>query len=108
MLILTRRSGESIIIGGKAKVTVRTMRTYGCVMDVSGIDQPFRKSVAIGTAFEIPELESEIQVLDQHGSQVRIGINAPKDISVHREEVQQRIELEKTGGSPRQPASTAA
>lgn len=97
MLILTRRSGESIIIGGKARVTVRTLRTYGCVIDVSGIAEPFRKSMSIGEALEIPECESEVQVLDRHGSQVRIGINAPKNVSIHREEVQLRIELERNG-----------
>jgi carbon storage regulator len=41
-----------------------------------------------------------VTVLAFHGSQVRPGINAPKDVTVHREEVYERIKQEKIG--PRQ------
>jgi len=51
MLILTRRVGETIMIGSDVSVTV----------------------------------------LDVKGNQVRIGVNAPKDVSVHREEIYERI-----------------
>jgi len=57
MLILTRRVGESLMIGDDINVTVLGIR----------------------------------------GNQVRIGVNAPKDVSVHREEIYQRIQQEKTG-----------
>ena len=62
MLILTRRVGESVVIGEDVTVTV----------------------------------------LGVKGNQVRIGINAPKNVAVHREEIYQRIkgEHESGGGTP--------
>lgn len=71
MLILTRRVGETLMIGDDVTVTV----------------------------------------LGVKGNQVRIGINAPKDVSVHREEIYERIKNEKAGGSAavaETPASSAA
>jgi len=54
MLILTRRVGETLMIGDEVTVTV----------------------------------------LGVKGNQVRIGVNAPKDVSVHREEIYERIKNE--------------
>ena len=57
MLILTRRTGETVMIGNDVTITI----------------------------------------LGVKGNQVRIGINAPKSIPVHREEVYERIKREMAG-----------
>jgi carbon storage regulator len=64
MLILTRRVGETLMIGDEVSVTV----------------------------------------LGVKGNQVRIGVNAPKTVSVHREEIYERIQREKSGEEPQSPA----
>ena len=56
MLILTRKAGETLMVGEDVTVTVMAV----------------------------------------NGNQVRIGINAPKDVEVHREEIYERIKEEKT------------
>lgn len=60
MLILTRRVGETLMIGDSVTVTV----------------------------------------LGVKGNQVRIGITAPKEVAVHREEIFQRIHRQDEGKAP--------
>jgi carbon storage regulator len=67
MLILTRRVGETVMIGNDVTVTV----------------------------------------LGVKGNQVRIGINAPKSVAVHREEIFERIKREQQGESQDEPKQSA-
>jgi len=67
MLILTRRVGETVMIGNDVTVTV----------------------------------------LGVKGNQVRIGINAPKNVAVHREEIYERIKREQQGESSGEPKPNA-
>lgn len=52
----------------------------------------------IGEVLRIGD-DVSITVLGIKGNQVRIGIDAPKDVSVHREEIYQRIKNEEHGQS---------
>jgi carbon storage regulator len=63
MLILTRRVGETVMIGNDVTVTI----------------------------------------LGVKGNQVRVGINAPKNVAVHREEIYERIKREQQGDSQSDP-----
>ncbi len=68
MLILTRRVGETVMIGNDVTVTV----------------------------------------LGVKGNQVRVGVNAPRDVAVHREEIFERIKREEEGGSSATPSTRPA
>ena len=41
--------------------------------------------------------DTDVTVLGVNGNQVRVGISAPRDVAVHREEIYQKIKQEKTG-----------
>lgn len=51
---------------------------------------------SVGERLFIQDGVIKIQVLEVKGNQVRIGIEAPKDIAIHREEVFDRIKTEGT------------
>lgn len=48
----------------------------------------------VGETLKIGD-EVEVSVLGVRGNQVRIGVEAPKDVAVHREEIYKRIQDEK-------------
>ncbi len=53
----------------------------------------------IGETLNIGD-DVRVTVLGVRGNQVRIGINAPKDVPVHREEIYERIKAEETDEQP--------
>ena len=62
----------------------------------------------VGEAVVIGD-EVTVTVLGVKGNQVRIGVNAPKSVSVHREEIFERIKNETDrGGNLAQPGSALA
>ena len=63
----------------------------------------------VGESLRIGD-EVSVTVLGIKGSQLRIGVNAPKSVSVHREEVYDRINEEKSNNSegiPNNPEKNA-
>ncbi len=54
----------------------------------------------IGETLNIGD-EVQVTVLGIKGNQVRIGVNAPKEIPVHSEEIYERIKKEKETGNVR-------
>jgi len=53
----------------------------------------------VGEALMIGD-EVKVTVLGVKGNQVRIGVDAPRDVTVHREEIYDRIKKEKEQESP--------
>ena len=49
----------------------------------------------VGESLKIGD-EVTVTVLGVKGNQVRVGVNAPKEVSVHREEIYERIQAERT------------
>ena len=47
----------------------------------------------VGEALMVGD-DTKIVVLGVKGSQIRLGINAPKDVKVHREEIYEKINVD--------------
>ncbi|MBV6422829.1 MAG: carbon storage regulator CsrA [Steroidobacteraceae bacterium] len=60
----------------------------------------------VGEALMIGD-EVTVTVLGVKGNQVRVGVNAPKSVSVHREEIYERIQREEKDESAGNDASYA-
>lgn len=99
MLILTRRVGESIVIDTFTKITVRevdrdNISFLTVQVDAAGnrLDGQLSRAATVGVGAELEPMEGvTVRVLSLQGRQVRIGITAPKETSIHREEVQARV-----------------
>ncbi len=60
----------------------------------------------IGEAINISD-DILVRILDVDGSQVRIGITAPREVPVHREEIFYRIQQQVAGNMPSNEAFTS-
>ena len=69
---------------------------------------PDQLTVKVSGSPTDPGNEVTITVLGVKGNQVRIGINAPKDVAVHREEIFERIKRETSDGAPGEPGGHSA
>ena len=59
-----------------------------------------------GEEIVIPSLNLRIRLVDIHGEKVRVGIQAPPTVTVHRQEVWERIqEFRDSQAAPKKPAS---
>jgi len=56
----------------------------------------------IGETLNIGD-DIQVTVLGIKGNQVRIGVNAPKNVPVHREEIYERIKKERENGTSHEP-----
>jgi len=59
----------------------------------------------VGEAVVINE-EVTVTILGVKGNQVRVGVNAPKSVSVHREEIYERIKNERESGTQSRTADS--
>ena len=50
--------------------------------------------------------EVTVTILGVKGNQVRVGVNAPRDVAVHREEIFERIKREDQTGNSDRPSKS--
>lgn len=90
MLVLSRNLGQRIIIGERTPVKVVGIGKLSVSLEINGkivvLERPVAKEI-------LPNVS--IALLGTRGRQARFAIDAPKSISIHREEILQRIFAER-------------
>lgn len=90
MLVLTRKLGESIIIGDDIKVTVLNISDDQIYLDVNIILESL--TIHLQESISIKD-DIKITVVKIDKTQVKLGIDAPKNVIINREEVYKKDQV---------------
>lgn len=94
MLLLTRRAGEKIIIGDKdIVITVDYTEHYQAKLTIDAGSLSASIFVGVQHRFDIAD-DVWIKVIESNSKTVKLGIEAPRGLPVHREEIYNRVQQE--------------